>query len=65
MNITFRTAPVESDITRVRQIVESTKFFYDHEVEIAVDLVAERLNVGESSGYYFVFAEVDGVTAAY
>lgn len=65
MNITFRTVPVESDINRVRQIVESTKFFYDHEIEIAVELVAERLSVGESSGYYFVFAEVDGVTAAY
>ncbi len=47
------------------EIVESTKFFYDHEVEIAAELVAERLSQGESTGYYFVFAEVDGVTAAY
>lgn len=65
MNITFRTLPGESDIKRIRQIVESTKFFYDHEVEIAVELVAERVSQGESSGYHFVFAEVDGVTAAY
>ena len=65
MNITFRTIPVKSDIKRVMDIVESTKFFYDHEVEIAAELVAERLSQGESTGYYFVFAEVDGVTAAY
>ncbi len=65
MNITFRTTPEKRDIQRVMEIVESTKFFYDHEVEIAVELVAERLSHGESSGYYFVFADVDGVTAAY
>jgi len=65
MNITFRTTPVKSDIKRVMDIVESTKFFYDHEVEIAAEIVAERLSQGESTGYHFVFAEVDGVTAAY
>ena len=65
MNITFRTAVVKSDINRVHEIIESTKFFYDHEVEIAAELVSDRLREGESSGYYFVFAEVDGITAAY
>jgi len=65
MNITFRTEPLKSDIKRVMEIVESTKFFYDHEVEIAAELVAERLSHGESTGYHFVFAEVDGVTVAY
>jgi len=65
MEIKFRTTPVKSDIKRVMEIVESTKFFYDHEVEIAAELVAERLSHGESTGYHFVFAEVDGVTTAY
>ena len=65
MNIKFRTIPEKRDIKRVMEIVESTKFFYDHEVEIATELVAERLTHGESTGYCFVFAEVDGVTAAY
>jgi GNAT superfamily N-acetyltransferase len=65
MNLTFRTTPEKRDIQRVMEIVDSTKFFYDHEVEIAVELVTERLSHGESTGYYFVFAEVDGVTAAY
>jgi ribosomal protein S18 acetylase RimI-like enzyme len=65
MEIKYRTVPVQSDIARVREIIESTRFFYDHEVEIAVELVAERLELGEDSGYYFVFAEVDGVAVAY
>jgi GNAT superfamily N-acetyltransferase len=65
MNLTFRTIPQERDIERIREIVESTKFFYDHEVEIATELVAERLTDGESTGYYFVFAELDGITVAY
>ena len=65
MNLTFRTTPEKSDIVRIREIVESTRFFYDHEIDIAVELVSERLNLGEQTGYYFVFAEADGVTVAY
>jgi GNAT superfamily N-acetyltransferase len=65
MNLTFRMIPEYRDIARVWEIVESTKFFYDHEIEIASELVAERFNEGESTGYYFVFAEVDGITVAY
>lgn len=65
MNLTFRTTPVTEDIQRIMDMVVSTNFFYDHEVEVAVELIAERLAKGESTGYHFVFAEVDGVTAAY
>ena len=57
MNLTFRTTPENLDIERIREIVVSTKFFYDHEVEVAVELIDERLKLGESTGYYFVFAE--------
>jgi GNAT superfamily N-acetyltransferase len=65
MNLTFRTIPEKPDIESIREIVESTRFFYDHEIEIAVELVVERLNLGEETGYNFVFADVDGVTVAY
>jgi ribosomal protein S18 acetylase RimI-like enzyme len=65
MNLTFRTTPEKRDIRRIMEIVESTNFFYDHEVEVAVELVTERLSHGESTGYYFLFAELDGVTTAY
>ena len=65
MNITVRTIPEQRDIKRVWEIIKSTNFFYDHEVEIASELVAERYREGEASGYYFVFADLDGVTVAY
>jgi GNAT superfamily N-acetyltransferase len=65
MNLTFRTTPVKADIERIREMAVSTNFFYDHEVEVAVELVTERLKSGPESGYHFVFAEVDGITAAY
>lgn len=65
MNLSFRTTPKESDIEAVREIILSTRFFYDHEVEIAVDLVKERLETGESCGYFFVFAEDNGRTISY
>ena len=65
MNLIFRTTPEKRDIESIREIVESTRFFYDHEIEIAAELITERLNLGEETGYYFVFAELDGVTVAY
>ena len=65
MNITFRTLPEQKDIERIREIVVSTGFFYEHETEVAVELITERLKSGMSTGYHFVFADVDGITAAY
>lgn len=65
MDLTFRNKPEKRDIKRIREIVESTGFFYDFETDVAVELVEDRLENGESTGYHFVFAEVDGVTAAY
>jgi GNAT superfamily N-acetyltransferase len=65
MNLTFRTEPEQRDIGRIREIVESTGFFYDFEIDIAAELADDRLKGGEATGYHFVFAEADGVTAAY
>jgi GNAT superfamily N-acetyltransferase len=65
MELKFRTDPLKKDIARIREIVESSGFFYDFETDVAVELVEERLTEGASSGYHFVFAEADGVTVAY
>jgi ribosomal protein S18 acetylase RimI-like enzyme len=62
---TFRYDVVPEDRDHVRQIVESTGFFYAPEVEIAVELVEERLKRGVASGYHFVFADRDGTTRGY
>ncbi len=64
-NINFRYLPKEEDIENIRKITQSTNFFYDYEVLVAVELIEERLTKGEASGYSFVFAESDGKTIAY
>lgn len=58
--ITFREAVEPGDQQAVRRIVESTGFFYPAEVDVAVELVQERLQKGEASGYHFVFATREG-----
>lgn len=65
MNVTFRTEIYPGDPERVREIVVSTGFFYDFEVPVAVELAEERLQSGEESGYFFLFAESEGKTLAY
>ena len=62
---TYRQDVRAGDAARVREIVESTRYFYDYEVDVAVELVEERLNQGEESGYHFLFAEQDGWTVGY
>ncbi len=63
--ITARDEPVPDDVPTVRAIVESTGFFHPPEVDVAVELVTERLNKGAASGYHFVFAMQGGQTVGY
>ncbi len=63
--LTFREDVRPSDRQAVREIVHSTGFFHDHEIDVAVELVDERLAKGEPSGYYFIFAENSGETVGY
>lgn len=61
----MRLEAIESDRQAVRRIVESTGFFSDAEVDVAVELVDERLKKGDASDYYFVFAESAGEVIGY
>jgi D-alanine-D-alanine ligase len=63
--IVYRERVTESDRDCVRQIVESTGFFAPYEVEVAVELVDERLGKGIASGYHFLFAEHHGTVVGY
>jgi ribosomal protein S18 acetylase RimI-like enzyme len=65
VEITWREEPLPSDIQSVRDIVLSSGFFSEAEVEIAAELVQERLNKGLPSGYYFLFAERKGNVIGY
>src|SRR5690606_23231338 len=49
----FRTEVNPGDRRRVREIVESTGFFTPAEVDVAVELVDERLSKADASGYFF------------
>jgi GNAT superfamily N-acetyltransferase len=63
--ITLRDAVVPADREAVRTIVERTGFFRPDEIDVAVELVDERLARGPASGYHFVFAERGDSLAGY
>ena len=63
--VRYRDVVRASDLSVVRDILLSAGFFYDHEIEVGVELVRESLTPDESGGYCFVFAEVDGETVGY
>ncbi len=63
--LAFRYEVSEGDRQVVRRIVESTGFFRVDEVDVAVELVDERLAKGDASGYHFVFAEAEGRPIGY
>ncbi len=63
--IRIRRNPREEDVESIGSMVRATGFFREDEVEVAVELVKEGLSRGPSSGYSFLFAEVEGQTVAY
>ena len=62
---TLRGNVTAADRDAVRSVVEATGFFRPDEVLVAIELVDEYLAKGDSSGYGFLFAEVDGRVAGY
>ena len=55
--IVLRAEPKVDDLDAVRALVKGTDYFRPDEVDVAVELLAERLKNGVSSGYFFVFAD--------
>lgn len=64
-NIVIRNEVQSSDLSDVARLVAATRFFTSAEVEIAVELVQERLARGAASGYEFSVAETDGAFVGY
>jgi len=62
----YRYEPCQADADTVRDLVIATDFFHDYEVDVAVELITERLQKGvEVSGYHFVFCEIAGQLSGY
>jgi ribosomal protein S18 acetylase RimI-like enzyme len=53
------------DVEAVHQLVLATGFFNEEETAIAAELVRARLEQGEASGYFFIFADQDDRPAGY
>lgn len=63
--LSFRDELLESDCQAIRQLVAGTGMFRPNEVEVAVELVEERLKRGIASGYHFVLASDGDVLVGY
>jgi len=61
----WRSAVMPEDVGRIRSLVARTGLFSAAEVEIAAELVSERLTKGNRSGYNFILAERGSGLVAY
>ena len=64
-DLTYRRHVLPGDVTAVKEMAESTGFFYEFEIPVAVELVEDALMDGEHSPYKFLFAEINGKPVAY
>lgn len=63
--LVWREAVRVEDIESVRALVAGTAMFSEEEIDIAAELVTERIEKGPASGYEFVFVEEGGKMAGY
>jgi D-alanine-D-alanine ligase len=63
--LNLREEPTPSDRAAVRRIIADSGFFTDPEIDVAVELVDERLAKGPASGYEFLFIESEGSVLGY
>lgn len=55
--LSLREDVTPEDVERVREIVQSSGYFSESEIEIAVEIVEETLEKGPAAGYRFLFAD--------
>ena len=57
--ISFEYYITENDINSIREILDSSGFFYTYEVDVAVEIAEEYLSQKDHNGYFFVGAYVE------
>lgn len=63
--IEWRSEVREEDRDAIRRLVARTEMFTSEEVDVAVELLQERISKGRSSGYEFIVGEAAGRPVAY
>ncbi|NMB63961.1 MAG: GNAT family N-acetyltransferase [Spirochaetes bacterium] len=63
--IQYRDFPVQTDCDTVVSILDATGFFYPEEIDIALELLNEKINYPDSSSYEFIFAEYQTTVIGY
>lgn len=63
--LAWRYEVTPEDVAAIREVTASTGYFHDDEIDVAAELVEERLTKGAASGYEFVLAESDGRLVGY
>lgn len=63
--LTWRQELHVDDVKRIRQLVATTGMFSIEEIQVAGELLEERLEKGESTGYHFLLAEHAGQVIGY
>ena len=63
--IAFRAEPLEKDRADIRALLESSGFFRPREIDVAIELIDDRLAKGSASEYLFLFAEAGDQIAGY
>jgi ribosomal protein S18 acetylase RimI-like enzyme len=58
--VLYREQVKPTDVRDVRMITSSTASFAEVDLDVAAELVGDRLALGDESGYHFVFAERSG-----
>ncbi|MGA1874293.1 MAG: acetylpolyamine amidohydrolase, partial [bacterium] len=65
VNLTYRESLRPADREAIHEIITSSGFFSQTEIEIAMELVREGQTKGAASGYRFLLAEQDGRVVGY
>ena len=55
-DITLKYFITDKERDEIRQILDSTGFFYDYEIDVAVEIADEYLSREDHNGYYFIGA---------
>ncbi len=63
--LSWRETVTMDDVEPIRSLVAGTGMFTPAEVDVAVELVTDRIEKGRASGYEFVVAEDNGRVAGY